>query len=319
MKNQSVLIAGFINPDLDAYACTAGYAHLLQQQGRHAIGACFGTPLEEVSYTLDAVGLPLLPSLDPADFDSYIICDTSETFHLDPGIDTDKVEEVVDHHLYNDPSWFPNAKLDIQPVGAAATLVVERFAAAGIDPSPAMAGLLYAGIISNTLNFKAKVTTGRDVLAAAWVKTLAELPSDFAYQLFKAKSNVEGDKLQDLLRLELNTKDIEGKNFAIGSVEMVGVPQLLEQRKQEMETLMSELHDDQNSHITFVSFCDVDLGKTYFMSHHVETQLVLSDALGISFNQNVAEFPRLILRKEYVEPVKRQALAAGAPTPQLLL
>lgn len=207
---KNILVTGYVNPDLDAYACAVGYSELLNLQGRTATPACFGQAQNEIIYTLNLLDEPLIGGQIPDNFDSFVIVDTSDALHLPAGISTALVEEVIDHHTYNDPAPFTNAKLDIQPVGAAATLVAERYAEAGITPRRQIAGLLYAAIISNTLNFKASVTTNRDREVAAWLGSIAALPDTFGYDLFKFKADVTGDKLRQLVELEMSPLEVQG-------------------------------------------------------------------------------------------------------------
>ncbi len=307
MHKKPVLITGYVNPDLDAYACAVGYAELWQKMGREAVGGCYGEPLDEVKYVLSLVGESQVLDYAVENYSAYIVVDTSDPYHLPAGLPTSQVEEVVDHHLYNDLTLFPNARLDIQAVGAAATLIVERFQNHGHQPSRSTAALLYGAIISNTLNFQAKVSTERDSKAAQWLLPLAELPQDFIHSLFTVKSNVAGDRLLELLRLDMSGSETDGKIYTIGQLEMVGVPELLSTRVAELQQFMAELHDAQHAYVTFLSLSDVELGKTYFITPLPETRQILESTLHIQFKNGIGEYPELILRKEYVPIVKQFA------------
>ena len=72
--------------------------------------------------------------------------------------------EVVDHRAVNEADKFQNAKIQIEMVGSAATLIAEKFLHATTSTSPESAALLYSAIISNTINFQANVTTDRDII-----------------------------------------------------------------------------------------------------------------------------------------------------------
>ena len=309
MLKKPVLITGYVNPDLDAYACAVGYAELWRKRGREAVGGCYGEPLDEVKHVLALVDESQALDYAVDNYEAFIVVDTSDTYHLPAGLKPDLVEEVVDHHLYNDPALFPNADLDVQAVGAAATLIVERFRASGHQPNRSTAALLYGAIISNTLNFQAKVTTERDIAAADWLLPLAQLPQDFIHSLFTVKSNVAGDRLLELLRLDMSGSETDGKIYTIGQLELVGVPELLTNRVAELHQFMSELHVAQHAYVTFLSLSDVELGKTYFITPHDETRQILESSLHIQFENGVGEYPELILRKEYVPLVKQYSAA----------
>ncbi len=75
---------------------------------------------------------------------------------------------VIDHHPPDDdlnPDW----RFEGDPVGAATTLLVERFANAGVRLTPIEATLLLLGIYEDTGSLTYNATTARDVSCAAWL------------------------------------------------------------------------------------------------------------------------------------------------------
>jgi manganese-dependent inorganic pyrophosphatase len=92
---------------------------------------------------------------------------------------------------------FPNAKVQIELVGSASSLVAERFIKNNIEISKESAILLCGAIVSNTLNFKGGVTTERDREAFEYLNKIAQLPSNFSKELFKSKSDLSGSKLKE--------------------------------------------------------------------------------------------------------------------------
>ena len=74
--------------------------------------------------------------------------------------------EVLDHHrLGNPPTRLP-IRFRVDIVGSTSTLVSERIENAGMSAPPTLAGLLLAGLISDTLLHTSPTTTERDKLAA---------------------------------------------------------------------------------------------------------------------------------------------------------
>jgi len=78
---------------------------------------------------------------------------------------------VIDHHVESpagEPAQ-PAGQLDVQPVGATSTLIVERLASAGVIPTGVEASLLLLGIYEDTGSLTYPGTTPRDLRAAAWL------------------------------------------------------------------------------------------------------------------------------------------------------
>ncbi len=87
--------------------------------------------------------------------------------HNEPGqalgsLDEADLLEVLDHHrLGNPPTRLP-IRFRVDIVGSTSTLVSERIESAGLSAPPNLAGLLLAGVISDTLLHTSPTTTDRD-------------------------------------------------------------------------------------------------------------------------------------------------------------
>jgi nanoRNase/pAp phosphatase (c-di-AMP/oligoRNAs hydrolase) len=64
-------------------------------------------------------------------------------------VDCSKVAEIIDHHPGGNPEAFEKASIINEQVGAAATIVVERFQKMDFGIQSSHVGLLYAGIMAH--------------------------------------------------------------------------------------------------------------------------------------------------------------------------
>lgn len=169
------IVTSYINPDLDGVASGIVYAAYLATTSVQPVFV--GQPSAEVSGVLEWLSLNHAISwTSPAgdEWDEIVLVDCHHPAQLPHVADLDAVSVVIDHHPDGDPSAFPNAAIQNELVGAAATLVAERLTAshfAALDP--AHAALLAAAIVSNTLDFVAPSTTDRDRAAYATLAGLA--------------------------------------------------------------------------------------------------------------------------------------------------
>ena len=191
-----------MNPDLDAFACVFAYKEFLVKNGQEAESVIFGTPQDEVKYLIDRFNIPATENnskqLDSAA--KIILVDSSQLETLDKSVNPQNVIEIIDHREVTDANLFPNAKIQIELIGAAGTLIAEKFIKRQTEISFESAVLLYGAIISNTLNFKSNTTTERDRIAASWLNKKANLPENFAKEMFLAKSDLAGEKLIKRIR-----------------------------------------------------------------------------------------------------------------------
>ena len=88
-----------------------------------------------------------------------VLVDHNEMSQSAAGIEEASVVEIVDHHRVGDiqtagPILFLNL-----PVGSTATIVATRYAALGVDVPPAIAGILLAAMLTDTVLLKSPTTT----------------------------------------------------------------------------------------------------------------------------------------------------------------
>lgn len=165
-----IICTSYVDPDLDGVACAVAYAEFLNATGSPALACIMGNPTAEAEYTLERFSVPRpvqRPKMEPGE--RVVILDASEPIHFEDRLALGQVIEVIDHRKVHEAHRFPNAKAQIELVGAAATLVAERFQAANVQPSKISALLLQAAIISNTQNFLVKTTTERDQVMMEWL------------------------------------------------------------------------------------------------------------------------------------------------------
>lgn len=303
-SSSKTLVLSYNNPDLDTYGCALAYAELLNHQGHNAHAGTFGTPIAEVQFVLNYLGQTPLPELNPTTFEHIRVVDCSWPGNLDDRLDANKVIEIIDHRHGSDPNDFPSAKRQIEIVGAAATLIAEKFQQADIDPSPTAASLLLAGILSNSMNLQSAITCQRDHDMVAWLKQFTNLPDNFVELLFSAKSDVAGHKLHTQLYSDATTPIEQG--FSIAQLEMVGAPKVVAERTPEvLATLDLIKAENQLEAGAFAALIDINERRTYFVTHHPTMQAILNRTLQLNFKHNIASLPQILLRKQYIPDIKQ--------------
>ncbi|HLF03130.1 MAG TPA: DHHA2 domain-containing protein, partial [Anaerolineales bacterium] len=117
---------------------------------------------------------------------SIILVDHNEASQAIGALDEADLIEVLDHHRLGNPPTKTPIPFTVDPVGSTSTLVSERIAAASLTPSRAIAGLLLAGLMADTLILKSPTTTGRDHAAAHRLAAWALGDSGLRYESYQA-------------------------------------------------------------------------------------------------------------------------------------
>ncbi|HXK37239.1 MAG TPA: DHHA2 domain-containing protein, partial [Candidatus Paceibacterota bacterium] len=257
---------------------------------------------------LDRFGVAHPRTIQNADeFDQVVLVDASDRNDLGGMIAPEKITEIIDHRVVHEANAFPNARVQIELVGASATLITEKFMQSTVEPSREVASLLFGGIISNTLNFKASVTTERDRAAAAWLNRIAGLSEDFWRGMFMAKSDVAGERLAQRMRGDFKWYVLNGTRVGITEIEMIGAHGLVTGRADEIVSILADIKKERSLDHIFHNTVELEEPRTFLVAGDPATQQLLQDAIHTMFTGNVAELSYLLMRKEII-PLLKQAL-----------
>ncbi|MFA7201621.1 MAG: DHH family phosphoesterase [Candidatus Paceibacterota bacterium] len=300
-----ILITCYVNPDLDGVAGAIGYAEFLKKMGTECEVGIMGEPQDEARYILNRFGFSYPKLILNADnYEKVILVDASDLNGLEGNIAPEKVIEIIDHRKIHEAEKFPHAKVHIELVGAAATLVAEKFIQNKIEISQESVTLICGAIISNTLNFKGGVTTDRDKAVVEELNKIAKLPEDFWRDLFIAKSDVSGDKLTEKIEDNFAWFVMGGKNVGIAQIEMIGAEELIHERSDEIVQILEKTKTEMKLDYIFQNTIELEGAKNFFVTQDSETQKLLEKILDIHFIGVVAERSSLIMRKQIVPLLK---------------
>ena len=292
-----IITTTYKGPDLDGYGCSFAYAEFLRSQGKDAEVHIWGTPHVEVQWLIKTFKLSCAQGSTDDTTADVVLLDASNPDILPSPLKPEQVTEIIDHRKIHAADQFPNAKVQIELVGAAATLVAGRFKQAGIEPSKESAMFLYGGILSNTHNFTG-LTTDRDREMAGWLKHMAEAPDDLAHQMFLAKSDLSGSRLRDTLFGDLKTLHLNGTSVTIAQLEIIGVDDLLAKRNDEIKTILSEIQNHEKAEYTFLNMIDLDTSISKILCLDAKTKDLLKELPDSVWNDLLGTSPTFTLRKQ---------------------
>lgn len=298
-----IVTAGYPYVDIDAYAGCVAYAELLNKKGVEAAAVTTAPLNESIPKIVQDWHPDIKTNYTPSDQDEFTLIDLSDPDYIDKIVDPERITEVIDHHVGFEEYW--QEKLGdgarIEFIGAACTLVYELWRDAGkiTEISQTSARLLICGILDNTLNFGAKITTQRDREAFEQLRQYAELPEDWPQQYFEAcETTITADLNGALGR---DTKDICFKSFGdepltFGQILVWDAEHFLKQYDGEVIKALGQSRDE-----WFVNIISLKHGQSFFLSTSAKVKSWLESLLGIVFQDNLGQADRLWLRKEVIK------------------
>ena len=298
-----ILITPKINPDLDGVASAYAYAKFLNatDKSHQYIAGLYGRPQIEARFLLEKLNIKDGIVFNPTnDFDKFIIVDASDLKGMPAIIRPQDVIEVIDHRAtHNATALFPNAKIQIELVGAAATLILEKLKSTNFLENQAGL-LLYGAIFSNTLNFKSDLATDRDQEAVEFIDNNFNslIPENIITAMFISKTTYINENLEEVLRDDFKIFDYSGK-LGIAQIEGFDLNDLVNKKRTEINQILEKLKKENNLDYIFLTAADINNNQNIFLVIDKNSQNLLEKKLALTFNSNnIAQNPRLLLRKQ---------------------
>lgn len=304
-----VVTAGDKFTDIDAFGGCIAYAELLRGQGNAAVAVLAGVLNESIPSVVRELPVNYETKYVKRGEDEFVLVDISDMTAVASFVSHDKVVEVIDHHAGYDTYWSGKGiRVQIEPVGAACTQVYERWVEANkfAEMSVLTARLLACGILDNTLNFHASITTDRDRVAYTALSKKGELDDAWQRQYF---SDCEQGILADPLRALKN--DTKHMTFA-GFPQMLVVGQLMLWDASLLLPARQALEDQMETYNEpwCINLISISEGKNYILARDQDVQQFISRVLEVSFEDGIAHTDRLWLRKE----IMHRAIETNATT-----
>lgn len=304
-------VTSYINPDLDGVACALVYATYLDTGSIQPLFA--GTLSAEPAGVLEWLNLSKSISwiAQPgADCTDIVLVDCHHPAQLPHIENLEVVSLIIDHHPDGDPGAFPNATIQNEVVGAAATLITERIIAGpGIQTlSASHTALLASAIASNTLDFSAPSTTDRDHTAYMALARVAE-PSISLQELRKEMRNWRNSFLV-LSTAEVLTKDCKLIDTPYGRVAVSQVEgdnaSTIADRPDIIEKLM-ELASPHEITASLLNLVDTATNTTTLVTSDPRIRQALLQLEPDVINHVTLKLPFIALRKTHVIPAIMQS------------
>ena len=297
-----IITSGSRYIDIDAYAGTVAYAELLQYQGQPAYALSTATWNESISKSVRSWQAPLKTEYAPSGSDTFTLIDVSDPKYFDEAVNLARVDEVIDHHPGFEQYWQERLgdKAHIEFIGAACTLVYERWVAAGLanKMSKTSAKLLVSGILDNTLNFKARVTTDRDKVAFDSLMTHAGIADEWTAQYFTECQEAILDDARASIRNDAKILTFQSfpRSLGVGQLVVWNAAEVLSLHQATIEREMLALSAE-----WFMNLVSVNEGSSYFICKDPDVQFWIANLLNVKFEDSVARADRLWLRKEIIK------------------
>ncbi|MCK4635310.1 MAG: manganese-dependent inorganic pyrophosphatase [Candidatus Moranbacteria bacterium] len=298
-------IIGHRNPDTDTICSAMGYQNFLQNKNIESKAFALGDLNNETKFILDYFDMELPDQISEFPQGTEIILmDHNEEGQSIENINDLDIVEIIDHHKIKLQTDKP-IRIHIEPLGSSCSIVAKKFFAKGFEMSQGIAGILLAGIISDTLYFRSPTTTEKDKELVEKLNEIVGIEDleEFSMKMFDAKSDVSEISTEDLVRLDYKVFDFGGENYGIGVMETTNKDFGLERKDEILENLKKVKKMD-NLKGAFLSVIDILKKESYTIcSGDEEVELFKKMFDNVEDRDGVLFVDNIVSRKKEIIPV----------------
>ncbi len=169
-----------------------------------------------------------------------ILVDHNELSQAVQGADEVEIIEIIDHHRLGSMSTQQPILFRNEPVGSTSTIVADCFFRQGVELPQSIAGLLLAGVVTDTLNLTSPTTTTRDMEVLKKLETISQVNArEFTEKLFASGSLLTLKPAPQAVATDCKEYAEQGVKFSVAQIEEIGFEQFWKRK----DELLAALED----------------------------------------------------------------------------
>ena len=303
----AIKVFGHKSPDTDTTCSAILWAWYLNNHSTTSATAhVLGDLNKETSFVLNKWGVPQPALLEGvAKGDEVVIVDTNNPQELPENISEAVILAIIDHHkLVGGLMTDSPPTITMRPLACTATVIHDLMGDACDALPKEMAGIMLSCILSDTLEFRSPTTTPHDkMVAEKLAKQLGVNTSEYAAEMFAAKSDVSDYTDKGLVHLDSKQFKVGDKNIRVSVVETT-TPKMLVDRKDGLVNAIAEIVKEE-SDTDDVLFFIVDILKeeATVLLYNDLTKKIIETSFGITASGDTAVLPGIVSRKKQIVPV----------------
>jgi manganese-dependent inorganic pyrophosphatase len=242
-----------------------------------------------------------------------ILVDHNELSQAVQGADQVEILEIIDHHRLGTlttrhPILFRN-----EPVGSTSTIVADCFFRNQVELPKPIAGLLLAGLVSDTLNLTSPTTTERDAQILQKLEQITGInAAQFTQTLFASGSVLASRPVAEAILADCKEFQEKGRTFSAAQIEELGFDSFWQRSDDVMAAL--EDHRRQKGYY-FAALLVTDVVKQTSLLVVTGAPAVLKQIDYPSLQPGIYELPGVVSRKKQLLPYLTDCLEKTGERP----
>ncbi|WP_298920672.1 manganese-dependent inorganic pyrophosphatase [uncultured Roseobacter sp.] len=301
----TTLVFGHKSPDTDSTGSPIIWSWYLNQiKGVEAKPILLGEPNTEALFVLDRWSLQKPEIISDLAADTpVVIVDTNNPAELPDNINDADIKGIIDHHaLVGGLKTKGPIDIRIERLACTATIMWKMIGKDVAQMPPAIQGAMLSCILSDTLEFRSPTTTNEDK-AIAWdlAQALDINISEYASEMFAAKSDVSAFSEAELLRMDSKEYEVGGKQFRVSVLETTS-PKMVLDRKEALMAAMPGVASDDGADQVLLFVVDILNEEATLLVPNDLVKSVAEQSFDVAVSGDTVVLPGVMSRKKQIIP-----------------
>ena len=303
----SIKVFGHKSPDTDSVCSAIVWAWYLSTHKKQAATPyLLGEPNTEALFVLDYWKQQKPELLGKLSSEDHVaIVDTNNPQELPDNVNEATISYLVDHHkLVGGIETLHPLDMTIRALACTTTVIYTLMTEKEREEMPEfIAGLMLSAIISDTLEFRSPTTTKTDKEVAEKLAGKLNLNiSEYAHEMFAAKSDISHFSDSELLRLDSKKYEVGEKNFRVSVLETT-LPGIVLERKESLVESMQAVASEDNVDQVLLFVVDILNEESTLLVANDLVKTVAEKSFGVSVSGDTVVLPGVVSRKKQILPV----------------
>jgi manganese-dependent inorganic pyrophosphatase len=301
----TTLVFGHKSPDTDSTGSPLIWAWYLKDvKGVDAKPVLLGQPNTEAAFMLQRWGFDMLDIIaDVEDGQPCVVVDTNNPAELPANINGADVQAIIDHHkLVGGLETRGPIDITIRPLACTATIMYDLMGDDAARMPDNIKGAALTCILSDTLEFRSPTTTDRDrEVVAALAADLGVNVTEYAAEMFAAKSDVSEFSDAELIRMDSKEYEVDGTRFRVSVLETTAPEIPLNRKASLIETFKTVAAEDGVDEV-LLFVVDILREEATLLVPNDLVKGVAEKSFGATVTGNSVVLPGIMSRKKQIIP-----------------
>ena len=299
----TTLVFGHKAPDTDSTGSPILWAWYLNEvQGGDAEAVLLGEPNTEAAWLLERWDLPKPRIIeDVADDQPVVIVDTNNPAELPANVNGADIRAIIDHHkLVGGLETKGPIDITVRPLACTATILHDLMGDVAMPDW--VKGTMLTCILSDTLEFRSPTTTDHDrAVAETLAADLGLNVTDYAAEMFAAKSDVSAFSDADLIRMDSKEYEVDGVKFRVSVLETTA-PEIPLDRKDSLMATMADVCAEDGLDEVVLFVVDILKEEATLLVPNDRVKAVAEKSFGVTVAGDTVVLPGIMSRKKQIIP-----------------